>query len=168
MALHLNKYLLCFVFFDDQVGSQCSGETLPRSFSLIGSMPRRKWLNIVLDLNGILCHCVERSAARRQRYTNDVSLHEFSSTVPTLIGPKGVYTRPRLREFLAAISDITSHVVIWSSMKRSTVEAVAAFLFQDFRKPFEILGQDSCTKIETSPSNFLTCLNSSKKFFLKF
>ncbi len=140
---------------------------MQRSMSSIVSTPRHKWLNIVLDLNGILCHCVERSTARRQRYSNDVAMNEFSSTVPTLIGPKGVYVRPRLREFLAAISDIAAHVIIWSSMKRSTVEAIAGFLFKDLTPPFDILGQDSCTKIETTPNNFLTGLNSSKEIFLK-
>jgi hypothetical protein len=31
-----------------------------------------KWLNIVLDINGILCHCMEKKATNRMPFVNSV------------------------------------------------------------------------------------------------
>lgn len=150
---------------------RCSEDTMPRSVPSVVSPPRRrKWLNLVLDLNGILCQCVDKYHLPRNFPVNDVRENIFSSTVPTVIGPKGVFTRPGLREFLAEVSDVVDRVVIWSSMKRSTVELIASFLFTDIRAPFDILGQDSCTRIQTSPygiRRFLTGIGNSKDIFLK-
>lgn len=140
---------------------------MPRSVSAIECQPRKKWLNIVLDLNGILCQCVDKSQLPKFGQTNTVSSHIFSASVPTRIGPKCVYTRPRLQEFLAELFDIADHVLIWSSMRKNTVEQIVEFLFTGFRTPFDVLGQDSCTKVQTSPRTFLTGLNSSKEIFLK-
>ncbi len=150
-----------------QVDLQARGETIPRSVLPIESRPPRKWLNVVLDLNGILCHCVDKSTAKRQQFTNDVRQHQFSSLIPTLVGPKGVYTRPGLHEFLSALSEFAANVVIWSSMRRSTVEHIVDFLFHDFPSPHDVLGQESCTKIEIAPGKFLTYVSGSKEIFLK-
>ena len=37
---------------------------------LIG--PKWKWLNIVLDINGILCHCMEKKAMNRMPFVNSM------------------------------------------------------------------------------------------------
>jgi hypothetical protein len=91
----------------------------------------------------------------------------FSSSVPTIVGPKGVYTRPGLSEFLAAVKEVTACIVVWSSMKRSTIEGVVKFLFNGLPQPFETLGQESCEKIEISRDQYLKGLTGSKEIFLK-
>ena len=47
--------------------------------------------------------------------------HIYSSKIPTLVGPKGVYCHPRMREFLKCVSDFATRIVVWSSMKRTTL-----------------------------------------------
>lgn len=81
----------CFVFFFDHVVSRCSKDTVLRSVSSLGSQPQQKWLNLVLDLIDILCQCLVTS-----QVLNEINVHMFSSSMPTKIGPKFVYTRPRL------------------------------------------------------------------------
>ena len=78
----------------------------------IGCRPPSKWLNIVLDLKGVLCQCVERSSARRHGRTLREDQHVYSSQIPTLVGPKGVYCHPRVREFLRLISIFAARVVV--------------------------------------------------------
>ena len=133
----------------------------------IGCRPSSKWLNIVLDLNGVLCQCVERSSARRHGRTLREDEHVYSLRIPTLVGPKGVYSRPHVCEFLCFISSFTARVVVWSSMKRSTVELIARFLFHDLPSPYAILGQNECTNIEIGDSQFVFSFNENKSIFLK-
>jgi flagellar biosynthesis protein FlhB len=83
---------------------------------------------------------VERSTARRMPLFSDEKLQIFLSKVPTIVGPKGVFMCPDLHEFLIAIRKFVAHVVIWSSMKRSTIEEVVVYLFHRLPKPFDILG----------------------------
>ena len=133
----------------------------------IGCKPSLKWLNIVLDLNGVLCQCVERSSASRHRQTFREDQHVYSLRIPTLVGPKGVYCRPCVREFLPFISSFAARVVVWSSMKRSTVELIASFLFHDLPSPYAILGQNECTTIEIGDGQFVFNFNENKLIFLK-
>lgn len=63
--------------------------------------------------------------------------------IPTLVGPKVVWTRPGLRAFLEAVNEVC-HVCVWSSMVYSTTERIVEFLFQGLQKPSLILGQESC------------------------
>ena len=147
--------------------SPCSGVALPRSVSSLVSQPRRKWLNLVLDLNGILCQCVHKSQLPRTARVNRVGSHVFSSLIPTLLGPKHVYTHPRLADFLAVIAEVTDRVFVWSSMRRSTVELIASFLFEGVKEPFEIMGQEFCTKVEISRGKYLTDLSGTKEIFFK-
>jgi hypothetical protein len=98
---------------------------------------------------------------------HDVKLRIFSSTVPTIVNPKGVFTRPGLHDFLSAISKFAANVIIWSSMKRSTIVNIVDYIFHGLPKPLHILGQDSCVKIETSPGNYLKVRGGSKEIFLK-
>ena len=57
-----------------------------------------RWLNVVLDLNGILCVCAE------YRFLPKIALWNLksaphSSLVPSKIGPKEVYVRPLCFKF---------------------------------------------------------------------
>jgi hypothetical protein len=99
-----------------------------------------KWLNVVLDINGILCHCMEKKAANMMPFVNSMQQGIPSSTVPTIVESKAVFTRLGLHEFLSAISKFAAKVIIWSSMKRSTVEEIVHYLFCGLPQSFEVLG----------------------------
>jgi hypothetical protein len=71
---------------------------------------------------------------------HDVKDGIHSSTIPTIVGPKAVFTCPGLLEFFTAISEFVVRVFIWSSMKKSTVEQIVNYLFHSLPPPFEILG----------------------------
>jgi hypothetical protein len=133
--------------------------------SVVSTSPP-KWLNIVLDINGILCHCMEKAATNKMAFVNDVKDGIHSSTIPTIVGPKAVFTRPSLLEFLTAISEFAARVFIWSSMKRSIIEQIVNYLFCGLPPSFEILGQDNCRKIETSRGKYLNVIGGSKEIFL--
>lgn len=141
-----------------------SQDCLPRSlFVACNSRPKR-WLNIVLDINGILCE-IEHSPVWSRGSVRQAS---YCCKFPTFIGPKAVYTRPGVRAFLADIRNITNSIVVWSSMKKSTVAEIAKYLFSDMPSPALILGQESCEKIEVRPNVFLMVQNNSAKMiFLK-
>ena len=68
-----------------------------------------RWLNVVLDLNGILCVCAKyRFLPRIAAWNLESAPH--SSSVPARIGPKAVYVRLSCSMFLSALSgfvDIT-------------------------------------------------------------
>ena len=129
--------------------------------------PSLKWLNIVLDLNGVLSQCVERFVAARHGRTFCEDEHVYPSSIPTLVSPKGVYCCPHVREFLHSISKFATQVVIWSSMKRTIIEDIANFLFYDLSAPFAILGQSHCSNNEIGDSKFVLNFNENKLIFLK-
>jgi hypothetical protein len=52
-------------------------------------------------------------------------------------------------------------------MKRSTVEKIVQYLFRGLPLSFDILGEDSCRRIETSRGKYLTVIGGSKEIFLK-
>jgi hypothetical protein len=85
-----------FVFIDYQIDSLVSQGYVLKGVSFVVSTSALKWLNIVLDINGILCHCMEKAATRRMLFVNDVKQGIYSPTVPTIVGPKAVFTRPGL------------------------------------------------------------------------
>ena len=97
-----------------------------------------KWLNVVMDLNGILCVCLdERLMPQGQAYV--VSKKPHSGIVPFLVGPKAVYIRPSCNKFLIELGNVAD-ITIWSSMRVSTVKSVCV-LFEDLAmKPPNILG----------------------------
>ena len=104
-----------------------------------------KWLNVILDLNGILCVCEEkRFLPRNQQYNTVRGRH--SSTVPSIVGPKAVFVRPSCLRFLENLSRFAD-ISVWSSMKLSTVKEVCKHIFGDLCPPINILGQGSCDKI---------------------
>jgi hypothetical protein len=61
-----------FVFIDYLVDSLISQEYVPKGVSSVVSTSPPKWLNIVLDINGILCHCMEKAAIIGMLFMNDV------------------------------------------------------------------------------------------------
>lgn len=146
-----------------------SQDRIPRRLSVVENSGPQKWLNLVLDLNGILVVTGPASAAIRGSSKESLcNWMDFSSTMPALIGPKAVYFRPGVREFLVDITKFLNSVVIWSSMKKSTVEAIATCLFVGLPSPELVLGQESCDKIETSRNIFLMDkFNAQKEMFLK-
>jgi hypothetical protein len=62
---------------------------------LSSNVPR--WLNVIVDLNGILCSCVQKSSGSRKGYQQKRFFPKgfvHSASVPMCIGPKAVYIRP--------------------------------------------------------------------------
>jgi hypothetical protein len=156
-----------FVFIDYQVDSLVSDEYVSKGVSSVVSTSPPKWLNIILDINGILCHCMEKAATRGIFFVNDIKQGIHSPTVPTIIEPKAVFMHPGLHEVFTTISEFATCVLIWSSMKRSTMEKIVQYLFCGLALPFDILGQDSCQRIETSRGKYLTVIGGAKEIFLK-
>jgi hypothetical protein len=81
-----------FVFIDYQVDYLVLEEYVPKGVSSVVSTSPLKWLNIVLDINDILCYCMEKAAARGMLFVNDVKQGIHSPTVPTIVRPKAVFT----------------------------------------------------------------------------
>ena len=146
---------------------ESGGDGINAPSLFIGSRLSSKWLNIVLDLNGVLCQCVERSSASQHGRTFREDQHVYSLQIPTLVGPKGVYCRPRVCEFLHFISSFAARVMVWSSMKRSTVELIVRFFFHDLPFPYAILDQNESTNIEIGDGQFVFSFNENKLIFLK-
>jgi hypothetical protein len=159
--------ITCSVFIDYQVDCLLSEEYVPEGVSPIVFMTKAKWLNIILNINIILCHCMEKARTSRMPFMYEESQGIHSSTVPTIVGPKVVFTRLGLLEFFTTISKFAACIYIWSSMKRSTIDKIVGYLFHSLPLPFDILGQDICRKIETSRGKYLTVINGSKEIFLK-
>lgn len=141
---------------------------MPRSVSPLVPVPRKKWLNFVFDLNGVLCQCEARSSVKDMRVHRPED-NVYSDREPTLIGTKAVFVRPNVREFLREVNRISNRVLIWSSMLKKTAEPVAEFLSENTgRTLFDVLGQDTCKKVERSPGQFLVQGgNPFKPLFLK-
>ena len=85
---------------------ESGGDAIGAPSLSIGCRQSSKWLNIVLDLNGVFCQYVERSSASRHGRTIREDKHVYSLPIPTLVDPKGVYCRPHVREFLRFISSL--------------------------------------------------------------
>ena len=92
--------ITCSVFIDYQVDYLLSEEYVPESMSPVVLTTKAKWLNIILDINGILCHCMEKAGTSKPPCVFDVEHRIHSSTVPTIVGPKAIYVRPGLLKFL--------------------------------------------------------------------
>jgi hypothetical protein len=105
-----------------------------------------KWQNVVLDLNAILCVCLEeRLLPRGQTYVVNKKPH--FCIVPFLVGPKVVYIYLSYKRFLIELGNV-ANITIWSSMRVSTVKSICDLLFEDLSmKPINILGHESCNWI---------------------
>ena len=101
-----------------------------------------RWLNVVLDLNGILCMCVEyRFLSRIAAWNPESAPH--SSSVPARISPKAVYVHPSCSTFLSALSGFAD-ITVWSSIRELTIQKICENLFKGLPMPLHILGHDSC------------------------
>ena len=165
---------LCFcvspgniTFIDYQVDCLLSEEYVPKGVSPIVLTTKARWLNIVLDINGILYHCMEKAETSKPPCVYDVEHGIHSSTVPMIVGPKAVYACLGLFNFLTEIKKFAARIVIWSSMKKSIVQKIVKYLFRSLPLPFDILGQDSSRKIETSRGKYITVIGGSKEIFPK-
>ena len=79
-----------------------------------------KWLNVVLNLNGVLCvHEDAKYKGWAVHVENADQPH--SATIPAIVGPKAVFVRPNCAHFLRELG-LIAHVSIWSSMKKFTVQ----------------------------------------------
>jgi len=93
------------------------------------SRTTEKWLNVVLDLNGILC--VTKDIKSKGGYYNTVgeTSKGHSTVVPTIVGKKRVYTRPNCLEFLSELGKIAI-VLMWSSMMMFITDGVCKHLLE--------------------------------------
>ena len=99
-------------------------------------------LNVVLDLNGILCVCTKYRFLPRIVAWNFESAPHSSFVLPR-IGPKAVYVRLSCSTFLSVLSSFAD-ITIWSSMRELTVQKIYEHLFRGLPMPLHILEQDSC------------------------
>ena len=62
-----------FIFNDYQIDSVVSKEFVPNEQSVVVlTSSKQKWLNIILDINGKLCYCIEKKAMNRMMFVNSV------------------------------------------------------------------------------------------------
>ena len=134
----------------DQVVSE-GEDIVPTNEPPIVPRQRRKWLNIVLDVNGVLGQCIPKFELGRVHRVHEMRDNIFSHETPTIVGGKAVYARQNLREFLRQLSNIAVRIVVWTSMVRSNADLVASYLFTGNPKPYHILAQDQCKMILVSP-----------------
>lgn len=66
-----------------------------------------KWLNVILDLNGILCVSKERRFLPKGQVYNLVS-NVHSSVLPVVVDLKAVFVRPQCLDFLRNLNFITN------------------------------------------------------------
>jgi hypothetical protein len=71
------------------------------------SRANMKWLNVVLDLNGILCACQEEwlMLSGTPYVVGNLS---HSTNVLYLIGKKAIYVRPFCRRFLRELGNVAN------------------------------------------------------------
>jgi hypothetical protein len=109
-----------------------------------------QWLNVILDLNGVLCSCVQKSTVTRRGpqqklYYVEGFLH--SATIPTCVGPKAIYICPGLAKFIRRVTRF-ANITVWSSMMQSTTGEVVKYLFHNNVQPMIVYGQESCNTIQ--------------------
>ena len=130
----------------DQVVSE-GEDIVPTNEPPIVPRQRRKWLNIVFDVNGVLGQCIPKFELGRVHRVHQMRDNILIHETPTIIGGKAVYARQNLREFLRQLSNIVVRIVVWMSMVRSNANLVALYLFTGNSKPYRILAQDHCKMI---------------------
>jgi hypothetical protein len=77
-----------------------------------------RWLNVILDLNGVLCSCVQKNTVTRRGSQQKLFYEEgfvHSATIPTCVGPKAIYVRPGIAAFVRRVSGFAD-ITVWSSM----------------------------------------------------
>jgi hypothetical protein len=141
-------------------------------YKIIPSVSREnpKWLNVVLDLNGLLCVCREKWLMPRGQVYVDGS-RPYSASVPYLVGSKVVYIRPSCERFLRELGNVAD-ITIWSSMRVTTTRSVCGLLFKNVPlKLVNILDQESCDGIRVQDSyekvSYMKMKGTDKQLFLK-
>ena len=128
-----------------------------------------RWLNVILDVNGILCVSKEKRLMPKDQGYNLVS-NAHSSVLPALVGPKAVFVRPHCLQFLRELN-LIANVSVWSSMALTTTKAVCDYLFRGVKSPFVIMEQDSCEVVkargERNKVTLFKLNGTSKNLFLK-
>ena len=127
---------------------------VPRGVSPIVPQSRRKWLNVVFDLNKVLCQTALKLYVDNMR-THRLEDRILCHRVPTIVGPKAVFARQDVGEFLRQVFDIADRVLVWTTMLKHNAEPVAKHLFCRYDLPFRIMGQEFCKKIELKDGYFL-------------
>ena len=138
-----------FVPLDFQVG------TVGERYNMVAAresviVPR--WLNVIVDLNGILCSCVQKSTMtqwgphQKLFYAEDF-LH--STTILTCVGPKVVYVCQGLANFIRRVTGF-ANITVWSSMMQSTTGEVMKYLFYNNVKPVAMYKQESYEPVTLS------------------
>jgi hypothetical protein len=128
-----------------------------------------RWLNVILDLNGILCSCVQKNTVTRRGSQQKLFYGEgfvHSATIPTCVGPKAIYVRPSIATFVRRVSGFAD-ITVWSSMMKSTTSQVVDYLFHRNVKPVAVYGQESCDTIQVNNGEELKYPKSDKNIFLK-
>ena len=101
-----------------------------------------RWLNVVVDLNGILCVCAEYKFLPKMTIWNlEIALQSFS--ILARIDPKAISVRPSCFRFLSVLSNF-ANITILNSMHEPIIQKVCEYLFRGLRMPLHILKQDSC------------------------
>lgn len=146
------QYLTVYTFVcpPPEQGVSCSHIAVDAALEAVGrSIPLRvtsRWLNVILDLNGILCVCKDRRVVPKDQVYNLVS-NAHSSVLPAPIGPKAVFVRPHCLDFLRELTAI-AYVSVWSSMVLTTTKSICDYLFRGVHSPYLIWGQNSCEVVK--------------------
>ena len=129
-------------------GSSDAGDQDLRPFT---SRLSEKWLNVVLDLNGVLCVCEDK-----RYHTKDQRFVKPEEVIPNLesftVGVKKVVIRPFCPRVLRELSKI-ANLSVWSSMKRSTVIEICNVLFKGLDPPLHVFGQEQCDIVKCKLNN---------------
>ena len=87
-------------------------DAIPLSLLAIQSRPSPKSLNIVFDLNNVLCKYVDRLVAVQHRRTFCKDQLLYSLQILTLVALKGINCHPPMLEFLHFISNFVACIII--------------------------------------------------------
>ena len=136
--------LFVFLAFSNQVcKATISGVSNIEEIGQVPSNSSNRWLNVMLDLNGILCACEPAWKARGFR-NNDFHVH--SATMPTEVGKKCMWVRPRCSDFLSELSTFAT-ITVWSLMLESTTRDICSYLFGPSLVNLHRIGQEDCDRV---------------------
>lgn len=158
-----------YVTFHNQEREELNERVNREDIDRVPPNSSRRWLNVVLDLNGILCACVP---VWKEHGVKNTDLRVHSPTIPTQVGRKLVRVRPHCADFLLALSRFAT-ITIWSSMMSSTTTEICDYLFLPIKpvQPIRILGQEECDRIPIRSDGhqtlYMTEVGTQKHIFLK-
>ena len=148
--------------------SSC-GEGIVEGSGCVVSDSLLEWLNVVFDLNRILCSTKPTWQSKGRRNT-DKLVH--SSTLSFDVGPKFVWVRPGCVEFLSQLSSFAT-ITVWSSMFKDSAQKICDYLFGPVHlsTPIRVFGQEDCDRVplrsEGTRTIFMKEEGTQKDIFLK-